>query len=220
MVAYYRVSTDRQGRSGLGLDAQRDAVQGYAGRQGLLVIEEFIEVESGKRADRPQLRLAMASARRHRAVLVIAKLDRLARSVAFIANLMEAGVDFVAVDMPLANRLTIHILAAVAEHEREMISARTKAALAVARARGQKLGWSNPARTDQQIDAARKGASVNKLTAHRFAENVAPVIDQIMAAGVKSAEEIAHILNTRGIATARGGRWWGATVRNVRRRVG
>lgn len=144
-VAYYRVSTDRQGRSGLGLDAQRRAVSEYLGASGLQPVSEFTEVESGRRADRPELAKALAACRRHGARLVIAKLDRLARNVAFVSGLMEADVDFVACDMPHANRLTIHILAAVAEHEREMISARTKAALAAARARGTLLGFANPA---------------------------------------------------------------------------
>ena len=131
-VAYYRVSTDRQGVSGLGLEAQRRAVADFAaGRGGILA--EFTEVESGRKNDRPELRAALAACQRERAILVIAKLDRLARNVAFIAGLMESGVEFVAVDMPQANRLTIHILAAVAEHEREMISQRTRAALQAAK---------------------------------------------------------------------------------------
>ncbi len=141
-VTYLRVSTDRQGQSGLGLDAQRAAVAAYvAGRP---VLGEFVEVESGRKDDRPQLAAALALCRQRRAVLVIAKLDRLARSVAFISNLMASGVEFVAADMPQANRLTVHILAAVAEHEREMISQRTKAALAAAKARGTRLGNPRP----------------------------------------------------------------------------
>src|SRR3954469_11137954 len=122
----------------IGLEAQRSAVAGFVGVREL--VAEFTEVESGKRADRPQLAAALDLCRRQRAMLVIAKLDRLARNVAFIANLMESGVEFVAVDMPYANKLTLHILAAVAEHEREMISARTRAALAAAKARGVRLG--------------------------------------------------------------------------------
>src|SRR3954451_8955931 len=129
-VTYSRVSTDKQGRSGLGLEAQEAAVQGYAAAFAGEIAASFVEVESGKRNDRPQLAAALAACRKHKATLVISKLDRLARNVAFIANLMESKVDFVAVDMPSANKLTVHILAAVAEHEREMISARTKAALA------------------------------------------------------------------------------------------
>jgi DNA invertase Pin-like site-specific DNA recombinase len=126
-IAYYRVSTVRQGQSGLGLDAQRTAVAAFVAGRGELVAE-FVEVESGRRGNRPQLAAALDLCHRRRAVLVIAKLDRLARSVAFISNLMESGVAFIACDMPLANRLTLHILAAVAEHETEMVSARTVAA--------------------------------------------------------------------------------------------
>jgi hypothetical protein len=128
-VAYYRVSTDRQGRSGLGLEAQREAVRSYLDGGSWQLVEEVVEVESGKRNDRPKLAEALKLCRLHQATLIIAKLDRLARNVAFVSNLMESGVDFVAVDFPQANRLTVHILAAVAEHEAAMISQRTKAAL-------------------------------------------------------------------------------------------
>ena len=142
-VAYYRVSTDKQSRSGLGLEAQRAAVEAHvAGARGA-VAAGFIEVESGRKKDRPQLAAALAAARAHRAVLVIAKLDRLARNVHFVSGLMESGVEFVAADMPTVNRLTVHILAAVAEEEARMISARTKAALAAAKARGVRLGNPN-----------------------------------------------------------------------------
>lgn len=134
-IAYFRVSTDRQGRSGLGLDAQREAVKSYVAGHGSIA-EEFTEVESGKRNERPQLALALTACRRQSAVLVIARLDRLARNLAFIANLMESGVDFVAVDMPQANHLTMHILAAVAEDEGKRISTRTRDALAAAFLRG------------------------------------------------------------------------------------
>src|SRR3954451_12613838 len=154
-VAYYRVSTDRQGRSGLGLDAQRAAVADYLNGGNWQLVAEFTEVESGRKNDRPELAKALTACRRIGAPLVIAKLDRLARNVAFVSNLMESGVEFTAVDFPTANRLTIHILAAVAEHEREMISARTKAALAAAKARGTKLG--TPNLTD---DARAKGREV------------------------------------------------------------
>jgi DNA invertase Pin-like site-specific DNA recombinase len=166
-IAYYRVSTDRQGASGLGLAAQRGAVARFIGAGQL--IAEYTEIESGKRhTNRPQLLAALADCRRQRAVLLIARLDRLARNVAFIANLMESGVDFVAVDMPQATRLTIHILAAVAEHEREMISARTKAALAEAKRRGVTLG--NP-----RLEEARARA----LAVHR-AHGPAPEVLQLM----------------------------------------
>ncbi|MEZ5584447.1 MAG: recombinase family protein [Candidatus Competibacteraceae bacterium] len=135
-IAYYRVSTDRQGRSGLGLEAQQQAVAAFVAQRGGVLTENFIEIESGRKNNRPQLAAALSACRQHRATLVIAKLDRLARNVYFISGLLESGVDFVAVDMPEADKLTIHILAAVAEHEREMISQRTKAALQAAKARG------------------------------------------------------------------------------------
>ena len=155
-VAYYRVSTDCQGASGLGLDAQRQAVVHHAGSGQL--VAEYTEIESGRRhTNRPQLLAALAECRKRRAVLLIARLDRLARNVAFIANLMESGADFIACDMPTANRLTIYILAAVAEPEREIISKRTKAALAEAKRRGTRLG--NP-----RIEEARRRAL---LTHHR-----------------------------------------------------
>ena len=139
-VSYLRVSTDKQGASGLGLEAQRDAVSRHvAGAKGVLVAEHR-EIESGKRNDRPEIAAALAACRLRHASLIIVKLDRLARNVHFISGLMESGVEFVAVDIPMANRLTVHILAAVAEHEREMISQRTKAALAAAKTRGVELG--------------------------------------------------------------------------------
>src|SRR6266446_5943372 len=126
-VAYYRVSTSRQGQSGLGVDAQRQAVREYlGGKPNSQQVAEYTEIESGKRSDRPELRAALATCKRHKATLIIAKLDRLARNVAFIANLMESGVEFVAVDNPHASRLMLHMLAAFAEHEREQISIRTK----------------------------------------------------------------------------------------------
>ena len=150
-VAYYRVSTDKQGLKGLGMEAQREAVTRFMTGKGQLAAE-FVEVESGRKdTNRPQLHAALAECRKRHAVLVIAKLDRLARNVHFISGLMNSDVEFVAVDMPSANRLTIHILAAVAEHEREMISQRTKAALAAAKARGTKLG--NPRAPEAAIVA-------------------------------------------------------------------
>ncbi|WP_121886506.1 recombinase family protein [Sphingomonas sp. PP-F2F-G114-C0414] len=145
-VTYVRVSTARQGASGLGLDAQRSAVQSYASGVGLSIIAEFVEVESGKRADRPQLTAALAACMLHRATLVIAKLDRLARNVHFISGLMESRCEFVAVDMPHANPLTLHLMAAMAEHEAAAISERTKAALAAAKVRGVRLGNPNGAK--------------------------------------------------------------------------
>lgn len=215
VVAYYRVSTQRQGASGLGLEAQRKAVLDYLAGTGGELVAEHVEVESGKKDDRPKLAAALAACKKARALLVIAKLDRLARNVAFIANLMDSGVEFVAVDMPMANRLTLHILAAVAEHERAMISARTKAALAAAKARGRRLGWSIEGREQEQRAAARKGAGAGRARANTFAANVGPIVASIRASGITTLAGIAEALNARGIRTARGGAWYAATVRNL-----
>jgi len=200
-IAYFRVSTDRQGKSGLGLEAQREAVMNYLNGGRWSLVDEFTEVESGKHSDRPELAKALAACKKRKAKLVIAKLDRLSRNLAFIAALMESGVEFVAVDMPHATKLTIHILAAVAEHEREMISERTKAALAAAKKRGQRLG--NPGITE----VAKRGRAVLKANARRFAANVRPIIDEIMRAGATSHNAIAAKLNERNVKTARGGTW-------------
>jgi DNA invertase Pin-like site-specific DNA recombinase len=200
-VAYFRVSTDRQGKSGLGLDAQREAVMNYLNGGRWSLIDEFTEVESGKRSDRPELEKALAACKKLKAKLVIAKLDRLSRNLVFIAALMESGVEFVAVDIPHANKLTIHILAAVAQHEREMISERTKAALAAAKKRGQRLG--NPS----IAEAAKLGRAALKANARRFAANVRPIIDEIMREGATSHNAIAAKLNERNVRTARGGIW-------------
>jgi DNA invertase Pin-like site-specific DNA recombinase len=208
-VAYYRVSTDRQGRSGLGLEAQQKAVRDYLDGGAWEIVAEFVEVESGKRADRPELTRALDACRKHKARLVIAKLDRLSRNLAFSATLMDSGVEFVAVDNPHANKLTIHILAAVAEHEREAISERTKAALAAAKARGTKLGTPDPAGA-----VARMGEALRAQTA-RFAANVLPIIREVQAAGHTSANAIAGQLNARKVATARGGRWTHVQVRQI-----
>jgi DNA invertase Pin-like site-specific DNA recombinase len=218
-ISYLRVSTDKQGRSGLGLEAQREAVAGYLNGGSWQLVNEFVEVESGRKDERPQLAAALEACRRNKATLVIAKLDRLSRRVSFISAIMDSGIDFVAVDQPHATRLTLHILAAVAEHEREMISARTKAALAAAKARGRKLGWSIPTRRDEQAAAAGRGAAANASQADAFAGNVLPLIKAVRAAGASSLAEVAEALNARGIKTARGGRWYATTVRNVEARA-
>lgn len=200
-VAYYRVSTDRQGKSGLGLDAQRKSVMDYLNGGAWDLMGEFVEVESGKHSDRPKLAEALEACRKHKARLVIAKLDRLSRNLAFIATLMDSGVEFVAVDNPHANKLTVHILAAVAQHEREMISERTKAALQAAKARGKRLG--NP----RLAEAAQRGVDALKAGADQFAANVLPIIRDLQKAGTRSANAIALKLNERGVKTARGGKW-------------
>jgi DNA invertase Pin-like site-specific DNA recombinase len=220
-IAYYRVSTEQQGRSGLGIEAQRKAVAEHVNGHGAL-IAEFTEVESGKRNDRPQLAAALAHAKATGATVIVAKLDRLARNVAFIAALMESGVDFVAADMPMANRLTVHVLAAVAEHEAVMISARTKAALAAAKARGvwvsrsgrtvERLGNPNGARALRDLGNAAGIAAV-RAQADAHAARVLPVIAAIRGEGIVSLKGIARELDRRGILTARGGRWDATRVR-------
>ena len=200
-VTYQRVSTQQQGSSGLGLDAQSAAIAAHlATIPSAKVIGEFVEIESGKRADRPELAKAIALCRRKRATLLIAKLDRLARNVAFVSALMDSKVEFVCADNPHANKLTLHILAAVAEHEREMISARTKAALAAAKARGVKLGGTR--------EGSERGIETIKARADVHAANVAPIIRDLQAKGCTTLQSLADALSVRGIRTPRGGTQW------------
>jgi DNA invertase Pin-like site-specific DNA recombinase len=166
-VAYFRVSTDKQGKSGLGLEAQRQAVLQFLDGGSWSLVGEFTEVESGKRNERPELEKALGACKRQRAKLVIAKLDRLSRNLAFIATLMDSGVEFVAVDNPHANKLTVHILAAVAQHEREMIAQRTKDALQAAKARGVVLGNPNLDRVRDRACADLQKTRVIKQTSQR-----------------------------------------------------
>jgi DNA invertase Pin-like site-specific DNA recombinase len=214
-IAYYRVSTVRQGRSGLGIEAQRRAVSDHL--KGAKLISEFTEVESGHRTGRPRLAEALSACRVHKAILVIAKLDRLARNVAFVSNLMEAGVEFEAVDFPTANRLTIHILAAVAEHEAKMISERTRVALAVAKTRGTILGGFK-GRAGTCADLARARAS-KIARADRNASDLAPTIANIRAHGNTSLRSIATNLNRLAITAPRGGHWSATQVRRLLSRL-
>ena len=207
-VAYYRVSTDRQGRSGLGLEAQEKAVRDYLNGGEWLLVSEFTEVETGKRNDRPELTKALALCRKHKAKLIIAKLDRLSRNLAFIATLMDSGVEFIAVDNPHANKLTIHILAAVAQHEREMIGERTRAALQAAKARGVKLGRNG---AERLAPAYRKGAMER-------ARDLAPLLNEFRRDGF-SARRIAQELTLRGIATPSGAQWHAQTVLRIMQRL-
>jgi DNA invertase Pin-like site-specific DNA recombinase len=203
-VAYYRVSTAKQGASGLGLEAQRKAVTDYLNGGNWALAQEFVEVESGKNDDRPELAKALAACRVYGAKLVIAKLDRLSRDAHFLLGLEKAGVDFVAVDMPHANRLTIGIMAVVADEERRMISARTKAALAAAKARGVKLGGyrGGPIYVD---DASRKASiAVRTGRANSKAQDLAPIIDQLKAEGITTLGAIAKALTAQGIPTTTG----------------
>jgi DNA invertase Pin-like site-specific DNA recombinase len=220
-VSYYRVSTARQGRSGLGLEAQRAAVASYIASAGGEVVAEFTEIESGKRADRPEVRRAIDHARRTGSILLVAKLDRLSRDVHFLTGLEKAGVEFVAADMPVANRLTVHIMAAVAQAEREMISKRTREALAAAKARGVKLGGPNGI---EPIRMAGKGTvaalAAVKAGAERRAQDLASTVMAIRAAGATSLQQVADELNRQRIRTARGGSWHAATVRRLELRAG
>lgn len=208
-VGYIRVSTDRQAASGLGLEAQRAAIEQYATRQGREIIEIYVEAESGKLKDRPQLNTALAHCRRAKATLLIAKLDRLARNVAFVSALMETGTEFVAVDAPFANRLMIHVLSAVAEWEREQISERTKAALAAAKARGVKLG------TYGVVLGAKK-----REEADRYAETVRAAFLAARDAGCVSLRDYAAHLSASCTPTPNGGRWHASNVSLLLRRLG
>ncbi len=214
-VAYYRVSTKRQGASGLGLEAQQEAVRGYLNGGSWRLVDEVVEVESGKRSDRPKLEEALRLCRLHKATLIIAKLDRLARNVAFVSRLMEAGVEFVAVDFPQANRLTVHILAAVAEHEARAISERTTVALARARARGVKLGGDRGHMPSIAASGHAASLRVRRDAAKARATDLAPIIADIRAKGATSLQAIADALNTRAIVTVRGGQWRAEQVRRV-----
>lgn len=213
-IAYYRVSTTAQGVSGLGLEAQRKAVRNFNGGE---LIQEYTEVESGKRNDRPQLEAALAACRKHKATLLVAKLDRLSRNAGFLLKLRDSKVDFKAVDMPEADRFTVGIMALVAEREAEMTSKRTREALAAAKARGVKLG--NPHQQSRE-EAGRLGRDVVMAQADKFAENVVPIIEAIRASGIKTLQGIADSLNARGIQTRRGGDWHPMTVRNILSRSG
>jgi DNA invertase Pin-like site-specific DNA recombinase len=213
-IAYERVSTARQGASGLGLEAQRKTIDGFAQIRGAEVIGRFTEVESGRNPDRPELGKAIQLARLTGATLVIAKLDRLSRNAAFLLTLRDSGVRFLAVDMPEANDLTVGIMALVAQQEREAISRRTKEALAVAKARGVNLGNPNGAaalrRAGKGGEALRAAVAAN---AKAFATDLAPVLADIRAQGHTSLRAIADELTRRGMRTRRGGRW---SVSNVR----
>ena len=213
-VVYLRVSTDKQGKSGLGLEAQQSSVAEYAKASAGQVVAEYVEVESGKNASRPELAAALHEAKKQGATLLIAKLDRLARNVAFISSLLESGVDIVAVDMPSANKFMLHVMAAVAEQEAALISERTKAALAARKARGGLQGLALPQRRRDVAQVVAKATSARISQADRHAANVLPIIDAIKSTGA-SLRDIAKALNERGIKTARGGIWYATTVANV-----
>ena len=214
-VAYIRVSTGQQGKSGLGIEAQRGAIACFAAAEGCELLAEVVEVETGKGSDaldrRPKLAEALAKARKLKVPVVVAKLCRLSRDVAFISGLMAQRVPFIVAELGAdADPFMLHIYAALAEKERGMISDRTRAALVAKKAQGAVLGN----RTNLG-DAQAKGATANKAAAETFAANVLPVVRQIQASGATTLRAIAEALNARGIRTARGGGWHDSTVRNL-----
>ena len=213
-VAYCRVSTTRQGKSGLGIEAQRAAVQRFAAAEGIEIIAEHVEIETGKGADaldrRPQLAAALAQARKRKCPILVAKLDRLSRDVHFISGLMAHRVPFIVAELGAdAAPFMLHLYAALAEKERALISQRTRAALAAKKAQGVKLG--NP----RAAETVEKAHDANRAAADQFAANVLPIVRSIQASGISSLAGIAGALNARGVRTARGGTWHASTVRNM-----
>jgi DNA invertase Pin-like site-specific DNA recombinase len=218
LVTYCRVSTSRQGKSGLGIEAQREALARFAQAEGFKIVAEHLEVETGKGADaldrRPQLAAALAEARRNRCPVAVAKLDRLSRDVHFISGLMAHRVPFLVAELgPDVDPFVLHLYAALAEKERALISQRTKAALKAAKSRGTRLG--NP-----KLGQIRGvGPASLKAEADRFAANVLPIIREAQKAGARSLRAIAQALNARGVHTARGGKWAATQVRDILRRM-
>lgn len=210
-IPYYRVSTERQGRSGLGLDAQRQAIEQFAKAHGYELLTEFIEVESGASSARAVLKEAIEACRIQGAVLLIAKLDRLARNVAFVASLMESEVRFMAADHPWVDDIILHILAAFAQHERKMTSERTKAALAAAKARGVQLG-----KYGKEVLSER-----NRQQADDFALGMQPVLNRLKEKGITTVRAIARELNRRRVPTFRKGghKWHPSTVHGLLARL-
>ena len=214
-VAYFRVSTARQGRSGLGIDAQREAVARFAAAEGFELVSEFVEVETGKGADaldrRPKLAAALAVGRQKRCPVIVAKLDRLSRDVAFVAGLMAQRVPFIVAELGAdADPFMLHIYAALAEKERRLISERTRSALAARKAQGARLG--NRTNAAQALASGRRALTKE---ADAFAANVMPIIDSLRSAGLTDLRGLASALNSRGVRTARGGQWRVSNVRNL-----
>ncbi|MEA2887934.1 MAG: hypothetical protein QOD11_2294 [Bradyrhizobium sp.] len=218
IITYIRVSTSQQGRSGLGIEAQRAALRHFAKAEGFEVAREFVEVETGKGADaldrRPQLKAALAAARKLRCHVAVAKLDRLSRDVHFISGLMAHKVPFLVAELgPDVDPFVLHLFAALAEKERALISMRTRQALAAAKARGVTLG-------SPKLHVARRNAvDAVAAGADRFAANVLPIIREAQKAGARTLRDIANALNARGVATARGGQWYAKSVSNILERA-
>jgi DNA invertase Pin-like site-specific DNA recombinase len=216
-VTYYRVSTEKQGRSGLGLEAQQSQAHQYLAAHGGVELASFTEIESGKVDTRPMLEAALLRCRQTRATLLVAKLDRLSRNISFLFRMRDEGVKFQAIDIPEANTLTLGVFAAMAQHEREIISARTKAALAARRARGLPLGTPRDL-SAYAVQAASKGRASLQATARKHASEVAPQIEEArQQGGCTSLRQVAAWLNDRGIVTPRGKLWTAGAVRNVGR---
>lgn len=218
LILYIRVSTSQQGRSGLGIEAQRETLLRFAEAEGFEVLREFVEVETGKGSDaldrRPQLAAALAAARKLRCHVAVAKLDRLSRDVHFISGLMAHRVPFLVAELgPDVDPFVLHLFAALAEKERSLIATRTRQALKAAKARGVTLG--NP-----RLSEARENAvDALRAAADRHAANVLPIIREAQKAGAKTLREIANVLNARGVSTARGGQWYATSVKNMLARV-
>ena len=208
LIGYYRVSTDRQGKSGLGLEAQRHDVRRYASLIGAELIAEFVEVESGRINSRPVLAEAMAACKKRKAKLVIAKLDRLARNVSFVSSILDSKITFVACDAPHADRTFLQMLSVFAEHEARLISQRTKAALAAAKARGVVLG-----------SYGRQLAAINRAAANEFAESVRVPITGLLGSGCVRLQDIADGLNSGGYMTRESAQWGPTAVQRVMRRL-
>lgn len=220
IVAYHRVSTARQGSSGLGLEAQESAIREFSEARNGEILASFTEIESGKTAERPELESALHLSKLTGATLLIAKLDRLSRNAAFLLTLRDSGVKFIAADMPDANDLTVGIMAVIAQQEREVISKRTKEALAAAKARGIKLG--NPKGAAALRRAAKGNAAAVRSIKHladRHAQNLAPVVHSLQSEGKRSLGSIADALNERGMLTPRGAKWYKSSVRNLLARL-
>jgi DNA invertase Pin-like site-specific DNA recombinase len=218
LILYIRVSTSQQGRSGLGIEAQRETLIRFAEAEGFEVLREFVEVETGKGADaldrRPQLSAALAAARKAKCHVAVAKLDRLSRDVHFISGLMVHRVPFLVAELgPDVDPFVLHLFAALAEKERSLISTRTRQALAAAKARGVSLG--NP----KLAEARGNAVEAVRAAADRHAANVLPIIREAQKAGATSLRAIADVLNARGISTARGGAWHATSVKNMMARA-
>ena len=223
VIGYVRVSTKGQGASGLGLEAQESAINAYAAQSDAKALRLYVEIESGRKSDRPQLASALAHAKRSKATLIVAKLDRLSRNVAFLSALMEAKVDFVACDNPAANKLTLHILAAVAEAEAEAISTRTKSALAAYKARGGKLGAARKeCRNNLTLEARQLGAKAAgeavRMKADAAYSDLEPLFRDFQSRNL-TQRDIAAELNTLGHTTRRGKPWNQVQVGRVLQRL-